>query len=69
MNSIQILVFGKHPEILQTVLRLINKEEKWVGEGSTDEDQVLRLFQQKDHDLILLGGGIPELVEHKLRIN
>lgn len=30
----QILVIGRHEEILQTVLRLINKNDNWEAKGS-----------------------------------
>ena len=35
MSKVQILVYGNHPEILATVLRLINANDHWQGEGST----------------------------------
>lgn len=67
MKKTQILVYGKHPEILETVLRLINKNESWEGEGSTDEERVIELFHQNHYDLVLLGGGISEDSEKKIR--
>lgn len=67
MNKIQILVYGKHPEILETVLRLINKNDAWKGEGSIDEERVIELYHQNQYDLVLLGGGIPEDSEKKIR--
>ncbi|NET38689.1 MAG: hypothetical protein F6K19_42985 [Cyanothece sp. SIO1E1] len=67
MKKTQILVYGKHPEILETVLRLINKNESWEGEGSIDEERVIELFHQNQYDLVLLGGGIPEDSEKKIR--
>lgn len=67
MSTAKILVYGKQPEILATVLRLINKEETWQGEGHHDEEQVIELFTQKQYDLFLLGGGISEESERKVR--
>ena len=68
MSKIRILVYGKHPEILQTVLRLINEKEDWYGEGSTSEERIIEMFLQNNYNLLLLGGGIPESSEKKLRI-
>ena len=67
MKKVRILVHGKHPEILETVLRLINKNENWAGEGSINEEKIIELFHQHDYDLVLLGGGITELSEKKIR--
>ncbi len=67
MKKIQILVYGKHTEILETVLRLINNNEQWQGDGSTEEEKVIELFQLNKYDLVLLGGGISETSEKKIR--
>ena len=44
MNGVKILVHGTHPEILETVRRLINKNEDWTGEGHTEEEKSIELF-------------------------
>ena len=67
MKKIKILVHGTHPEILETVLRLINKNEAWEGTGSTDEQTVIEYFRQSDYDLVMLGGGISNSSEMKIR--
>ena len=67
MKKLQILAYGKHPDILATVLRLINKNESWYGEGSIEEEEVIRLFEQGQYDLVLLGGGVPKASEDKIR--
>ncbi|MEM6963518.1 MAG: hypothetical protein AAF573_02050 [Bacteroidota bacterium] len=67
MKKIQILIFGKHPEILETLIRLVNKNENWLGEGSTDEEKAIELFSQHTYDLVLLGGGISPASEGKVR--
>ena len=66
MQNLQILVHGKHPDILQTVLRLINQQENWQGEGSLDEEVFIELFRQKKYDIVLLGGGILSTSEQRL---
>ena len=67
MSNVKILVHGTHPEILETVLRLINKNDNWTGEGDTNEEKVIELLVQKSYDLIMLGGGLSETSEKKLR--
>ncbi len=67
MKQVRILVHGTHPEILETVLRLINKNETWIGEGHTEEEKVIELFMQKQYDLVLLGSGLTDTSEKKIR--
>lgn len=67
MKQVKILVYGKHPEILDTVLRLINNNEAWSGEGYTEEEVIIEQFWQRSYDILLLGGGIDETSEKKVR--
>jgi len=60
-------VHGTHPEIFNTVIRLINKNEEWFGEGSTDEENFIEYFQKDKYDLVLLGGGISPESENKIK--
>ena len=66
-SNITILVYGKHPDILATVLRLINKTPNWRGEGSTEIEEILDLFRRNSYNLVLLGGGIEAAEEQILR--
>jgi len=39
MSKIEILVIGRHPEILKTVIRLVNTNAEWNATGAgTDEE-------------------------------
>lgn len=67
MKKIEILVYGKNADILQTVVRLINKNEAWHGEGTMEEEEVIEKCQKKAYDLLLLGGGISPASEKKVR--
>lgn len=67
MSKIQILVIGREADILQTVLRLINKNDKWNATGTSEDETAIELFHQHPHDLVLLGGGIEAASEIKLR--
>ena len=67
MKKLQILVYGKQPEILETVLRLINKNEAWSGDGDIEEERVIELFQRHHYDLVMRGGGVSETSEKKIQ--
>ncbi len=66
MNPTRILVCTTHSEILATILRLINKEEAWLGEGSTNEAELVEMFWQKRYEIVLLGAGLSPQVEDRL---
>ena len=67
MNKIQILVIGRNADILQTVVRLINKNDNWTATGTSDDETAIELFHHQLYDLVLLGGGIEANSEIKLR--
>ncbi|HEY4874041.1 MAG TPA: hypothetical protein VIH86_00585 [Puia sp.] len=67
MKKIQILVICNHEEILQTIIRLINNNEKWNATGTADVEKAIELFHQHKFDLVLLGSGIKNEDENKLR--
>lgn len=67
MKKVRILVHGKQPEILDTLLRLINKNVEWTADGSLEEEELIERFQRNNYDLVLLGGGISEVSEKKIR--
>lgn len=64
---INILYIGKHPEILEIVLRLINSNEEWFGAGASTDEMAMDLFSKINFNLVLLGCGIEEESEEKLR--
>ncbi len=65
--KIQILAIGRQQEILQTVLRLLNKNEAWSGTGVLTDEKAIELFQRRHFDIVLLTNGIEEMSELKLR--
>ncbi len=67
MKKINILVICNHEEILQTILRLINNNENWKAVGANADEKAIELFHQHAFDLVLLGSGINEEAENKLR--
>lgn len=59
----QLLVIGRHEAILQTVLRLINKNDDWEAKGSLTDNEAIRLFDEFNFDIVLLSSGISENCE------
>ena len=59
----QILVVGRHEEILQTLLRLINKNDQWEAKGTLNDAEAIQLFDSFPFDMVLLSSGISENCE------
>ena len=62
----KILYIGKHPEILETVVRLLNSDENWFGIGASDELEAIELFSKYDFSIVLLGCGLDKTSEDSL---
>jgi hypothetical protein len=58
MDKIEILVIGRNPEIVQTVVRLINNNPEWNASHALTDDDAIWLFESQVFNLVLLGGGI-----------
>ncbi len=58
---------GRHPEIMQTVLELINKTDEWEATGALSDETAIELFQKRRYDVVLIGGGVETESEAKLR--
>ncbi len=66
MAKIEILVIGRHPEILQTVIRLVNNNPQWNATGTGTDEDALHEFYNKTFKMVLLGGGIEKESEDRL---
>jgi hypothetical protein len=44
MEKMNILVFGRHPQIMETVLRLINSQPDWKAEGAITDQEAVEKF-------------------------
>lgn len=62
-----ILYIGKHPEILAIVVRLLNANDDWYAIGSSEETEAESIFRNTAIDLVLLGCGIEQENEDRLR--
>lgn len=67
MKKINILYIGRHPEILETVVRLINKNENWNAIGTESNIIAIQFFMKINFSIVLLGCGIPQDDENRLR--
>jgi hypothetical protein len=66
MSKTKILIIGRHPEILQTVVRLVNNNPEWECLGVQTDDEAIVAFSAQPFDLVLLGGGIEKQSEEHL---
>ena len=67
MKNPEILVIGTHAEILKTILRLLNNRQGWCGTGVGSVEEAIAFFTTKEFNLVLLGAGISEDDEQRLR--
>ncbi len=66
MSKIEILVIGRHAEILETVVRLVNSNPEWNATGAGTDGEAIAVFNSKIFKLVLLGGGIEKQSEDRL---
>src|ERR1700709_905075 len=66
MSKVEILAVGRHAEILQTVVRLINNNPEWNATGAGTDDEAILAFSAQPYQLVLLGGGIEKESEDRL---
>ncbi len=67
MTSVRILVIGRHAQILETVLRLINAQQAWKAIGALTDNEAREKFGRDNFDLVLIGGGVEEESERSLK--
>lgn len=56
--QVSILVIGRHTEIMEVILRLINGEPNWKAIGALADDKAIALFNEQLFDIVLIGGGV-----------
>jgi DNA-binding response OmpR family regulator len=67
MNKLNILVIGRHQEIMKTLFTLVNKMENCVGFSALTDEDAIKIFNENNIDLVLLSSGIPEESEQLIR--
>jgi hypothetical protein len=68
MPKMNILVIGRHAEIQQTILRLLNGQPGWHAAGALTDEEAVKAFSAQLFDIVLIGGGVDESSEAKLVI-
>jgi hypothetical protein len=67
MDKTQILVIGRNPDIVQTVVRLINNNPCWQATYALTDQEAIRNFAAQAFNLVLFGGGIEPQSDQYLR--
>lgn len=63
----EILIIGRDQSILQTVVKLVNKEPSWIGTGAATDEDAIEKFHHHHFDVVLLTNGISDEEDKKLR--
>jgi DNA-binding NtrC family response regulator len=66
-NLTEILVIGKHKDILQTVIRLLNTQASWHAEGVSGFEEAMAKCRSHVYQVLLLGGGLTDEEERRLQ--
>lgn len=61
-----ILVIGRHPDIQQTILRLLNGQPGWRAAGALTDEEAVDIFAAQPFNVVLIGGGVDESSEARL---
>lgn len=62
-----ILVIGRHTQIMETILRLLNGQANWKATGAITDDEATEKFKTHPFDIVLIGGGVEESSEEKFK--
>ena len=67
MSKIEILVVGTNQPIMETIARLINKDEKWLATIASSVEGACEICLAKDFGLALIGAGLTDQEEGLLK--
>lgn len=65
--QLPVLAIGSNPEIMETLLRLINKNPNWTARGALSPEEAIAVFDHFKPALVLLCNGISDSSEKALR--
>lgn len=63
----RILVIGRNAVILHAVIQLINNMEWAEATGAMEDEAAIELFYGQHFDLVLLGAGVDQVSENRLK--
>jgi DNA-binding NtrC family response regulator len=66
--KLNILVVGRHLQIMETILRLIHTQSGWHAVGALADNEAMEKFRETNFDLVLIGGGVEVESELKLKV-
>lgn len=66
MKQVNILAIAHHPEILETMIRLINQQEDWNGAPAASVEEAEEQLRLSSFDLVLLGVGVDDKMEERM---
>ena len=58
MKNIEILAIGTHPEIMKTILRLLNSKAGWHGTLSFSAEEAISNIDKAAIDIVLVCAGL-----------
>lgn len=58
MDSTEILVVGKHEQIMKTIIRLIDGKAPWKGHSAFSVEEAKTLAESIAFKVVLLGAGL-----------
>lgn len=68
MKTLQFLVIGKNQEILDTLKRIIENNEGWSAEISSNETMCKDYVKENQVDIVLLSSGLEEEFEKEIKV-
>ncbi|WP_134090374.1 response regulator receiver protein [Olivibacter sp. XZL3] len=66
MKEKEIMVVCTHPDVLSTILRLVNSRLQWNATGASDFKEAYELGRKQLFDLVLIGAGLSDEEEAAL---
>ena len=67
MKALYFLIIGKNHEILQTLQRVIEKNESWKATLCTGEEESYGQIRENKPDLVFLSSGLEQEAEARIR--
>ncbi|MGL4629769.1 MAG: hypothetical protein ACRCVT_01085 [Leadbetterella sp.] len=61
------VIVSRHPQILQTLVKIINQKPLWDAFPATNADNLYSLLEKNKIDFVLLSSGLSEDEEKSIR--
>jgi len=67
MQNIEILIVGQHPDIMKTILRLLNNKSGWNGTAAFNADEAIEKSSTIAFNVVLLGAGLTDIESKQIQ--